>query len=73
MKKQEASYTAEAALLLPVILLALFLPVHLGYELYGQAKEASKTCWDEAFRAEPAVRARAAASEEIGALIKTAL
>lgn len=56
MRKQEASYTVEMSLLLPIILLALFLPVHLGYELYGQTREASELCWDEAFCAEETVR-----------------
>lgn len=56
MMRQEASYTVELSLLLPVILLALFLPVHLGYELYGQARTASVSCWDEAFCAEGTVR-----------------
>lgn len=55
MRKLEASYTAELSLLLPVLLLALFLPVYLGYELYGQAQKASEFCWDEEFRAEEIV------------------
>lgn len=55
MSKQEASYTAELSLLLPVILLALFLPVYLGLELYEQAQKASAYCWDEGFRAEETV------------------
>ena len=65
MKKQEASYTVELSLLLPVILLALFLPVHLGYQLYGQAREASEICWDEEFCAEETVRGIKFAGGEI--------
>lgn len=56
MKKQEASYTAELSLILPVILLALYLPAHLGYELYGQAQKASEFCWDEEFCPEEIAR-----------------
>lgn len=56
MEWREASYTAELALLLPVILFVLFMPLHMGYELYGQTQNASKPCWDKAFCAEEKVR-----------------
>lgn len=55
MKKREASYTVELALLLPVILFSLFMPVHMGYEMYEQTKKASVLSWDEKFRAEEEV------------------
>lgn len=56
MKRQEASYTVELALLLPVLLFVLFAPVYLGYELYGQVREASACSWEEEFDAEGQVR-----------------
>lgn len=56
MKRLEASYTVELALLLPVLLFALFAPVYLGYNLYGQVKEASVCSWDEKFCAAREVR-----------------
>lgn len=65
MKKQEASYTVELSLLLPVILLALVLPAHLGYKLYGQTLEASEICWDEEFCAEETARGIKFAGGEI--------
>ncbi len=52
----QASYTAEMTLLLPVLLLALFLPVFMGYQMYGQTKRASACGWDETFCAEDRVR-----------------
>ena len=56
MKKQEASYTVEMSLLLPLLLIVLFTPVHMGYEMYRQTKEASVRAWDETFCAEEKVR-----------------
>lgn len=56
MKRQEASYTVELSLLLPVVVLVLFAPVHMGFALYGQTKEASACGWDAAFCAEERVR-----------------
>lgn len=55
MKKSEASYTVELALLLPVILFSLFVPVYMGYEMYEQTKEASVCCWEDEIRAEEKV------------------
>ena len=55
-KKQEASYTVELALLLPVFLLALFLPVHMGYRLYEQTRVVSVSGWDASLDAEKRVR-----------------
>ena len=55
-KRQEASYTVELSLLVPVLLFTLFSPVYLGYEMYGQTREASVLGWDEKFCAEDQVR-----------------
>lgn len=55
MKKREGSYTVELALLLPVLLFALFAPVSMGYKMYTQTKEASVSVWEEEVRAEERV------------------
>ena len=55
MKKSEGSYTVELALLLPVLLLSLFAPVYMGYEMYMQTKESSVFVWEEKERAEERV------------------
>ena len=55
MKKSEGSYTVELALLLPVLLLSLFAPVYMGYDMYMQTKEASVFVWEETDRAEERV------------------
>lgn len=56
MKRQEASYTVELALLLPVILYVLLSPVYTGYDLYKQTKQASVSGWDQKFCADEQVR-----------------
>ena len=55
MKKSEGSYTVELALLLPVLLLSLFAPVYMGYDMYMQTKEASVFVREETERAEERV------------------
>ncbi len=55
MKKTEASYTVELALLLPVILYVLVVPVYMGYEMYEQTKAVSVLAWDEKICAEEQV------------------
>lgn len=56
MMRQEASYTVEIALLLPVVLFVLFAPVYLGYEMYKTAEETFVCSWEEEFCAEDKVR-----------------
>lgn len=56
MKKLEASYTVEIALLLPVIWFVLITPVSMGYKMYKQTMEASVGGWETAFCAEKRVR-----------------
>lgn len=56
MKRQEASYTVELSLLMPVLLFVLFMPVSIGYDLYSQAKEASVCGWEASFGADARVR-----------------
>lgn len=55
-KRWEGSYTAEMALLLPVILLALLLPVYTAYDMYAEVKASSAYYWDEEFCAEDRIR-----------------
>lgn len=52
MKKSNASYTVELALLLPVVLFSLFVPIYMGYEMYEQTKKASVYDWDKEVCAE---------------------
>ena len=56
MKRQEASYTVELALLMPILVFVLFEPVYLGYELYECARQASVSGWEEGFDADGRVR-----------------
>ncbi len=56
MKRQEASYTVELSLLLPIVVFVLFAPIYTGFSLYGQTKEASVCGWDAEFCAEERVR-----------------
>ena len=56
MKRRRASYTAELAFLMPILLFTLFAPVYLGYEMYTRTKEASKSGWEEEFDAQEGVR-----------------
>ncbi len=55
MKKQEASYTVELALLMPLVIAVLFLPIYMGYDLYDRAKQSSVSGWDASFCAEEKV------------------
>lgn len=55
-KRWEGSYTVEMALLLPVILLALLLPVYTAYDMYDEVKADSAYDWDEEFCAEENIR-----------------
>lgn len=45
-KKVNAGYTLELALLMPIVLLTIFLPLHNAIELYGEVKTASEYQWD---------------------------
>lgn len=54
--RQEASFTVELAILLPVVMFVLFAPLHMGYRMYEQTKEKSVSAWDSAFCAEEKVR-----------------
>lgn len=56
MKRQEASYTVELSLLLPVVMFVLFAPLHMGCQLYEQVKQESVNGWDVSFCAEEKVR-----------------
>ncbi len=56
MKKYEASYTVEIAMLAMVIMLTLFLPIYAAYDLYEETKQASVSGWDNDFSAETKIR-----------------
>ena len=56
MKKQEASYTVELSLLLPVLLFVLFTPLYMGYQMYEKTARASVCGWDKDFHAVGRVR-----------------
>lgn len=56
MKKYEASYTVEVAMLAMVIMLTLFLPIYAAYDLYEETKQASVSGWDNDFCAETKIR-----------------
>lgn len=63
MEKWEASYTVELALLLPILIFALFAPIYAGYDLYGQAKKCVVSGWDEDFCPTETVRKLSAAKD----------
>ena len=56
MKRAKGSYTVELALLLPLVLFALYAPIYAGYRLYAQTRGVSACGWDESFCAEERVR-----------------
>ena len=57
MLRYEASYTMEMALLMPLLLLAVLLPIYSGYGLYEEVKGTSvyvgekKSCAEDSLRA----------------------
>lgn len=55
MRQQEASYTVEMAVLMPIVLFVLLMPVYMGYEMCAQTKQASVCGWDKTFCAESIV------------------
>lgn len=56
MKRAKGSYSVELALLLPLVLFALYAPIYAGYRLYAQTRGVSACGWDESFCAEERVR-----------------
>lgn len=48
--------TVEMALLLPVIVLAILLPLYGGCRFYGACREAFKVTWDETYRPDQKIR-----------------
>lgn len=63
MIRCEASYTVEIALLMPLILLAVFLPIYAGYNLYGEVKKASVYVQEKSSCAEDVIRGMKTAKE----------
>lgn len=55
-KRWEGSYTVEIALLMPVILLTLLLPIYMAYDMFAEVQASSEYYWDEEFCAEEIVR-----------------
>ena len=56
MKREEASYTVELSLMMPVVVFVLFAPVYAGLRLYEQTAEISACGLDQEFCAEEGVR-----------------
>lgn len=56
MRRLEASYTVELALLLPVVIFVLLTPIYMGYDMCAQTRKASISGWEEDFFAEKRVR-----------------
>ncbi|MBO5373515.1 MAG: pilus assembly protein [Lachnospiraceae bacterium] len=52
----EASYTVEAALLMPLLFLAILLPVYAGYSLYAEVKNTSVYVAEQKEFAEDTIR-----------------
>ncbi len=63
MIRCEASYTVEIALLMPLILLAILLPVYAGYALYEEVKNTSVYVQEKKSCAEDKIRGMKAAGE----------
>jgi len=56
MKRLEASYTIEMTLLLPLIFLAMFLPVYMAYDFYEEVREDSAYVWQTELKPEEKIR-----------------
>ena len=48
--------TVEMALLLPVIILAILLPLYGGCQFYEECREEFKVTWDAAYRPDQKIR-----------------
>ncbi len=56
MKKMDASYTVEITLLLPLLILAMFLPIYKAYDFYGEVKKDSAYVWQKDLKPEEKIR-----------------
>lgn len=56
MKRAEGSYTVELTLLLPLIFLAMFMPIHKAFDCYGEVRQDSVYVWKEEFVPEEKIR-----------------
>lgn len=65
MERWEGSYTVEMALLLPVIILTMLLPIYLAYDLYAEGCETVVYSWDTEFCAEQKIRDMKFVEEEL--------
>lgn len=56
MKKAEGSYTVEITLLMPLIILAMFLPIYKTFDCYREVKQDSVYVWKSDFVPEEKIR-----------------
>lgn len=56
MKRAEGSYTVEITLLMPLIILAMFLPVYKAFDCYKEVKQDSVYVWKKEFVPEEKIR-----------------
>lgn len=56
MKNLEGSYTVEVTLLLPLILMAMFLPIYKSFDCYKDVKKDSAFRWEKSFVPEEKIR-----------------
>ncbi|MCM1257934.1 MAG: hypothetical protein NC307_08785 [Roseburia sp.] len=56
MKRAEGSYTVEITLLLPLMILAMFLPVYKSFDCYKEVKQESAYVWKQDFVPEEKIR-----------------
>lgn len=56
MGRLEASYTVELTLLLPLIILAMFLPVYKAYDFFDEVKQDCAYVWQKDLEPEKKIR-----------------
>lgn len=56
MKRAEGSYTVEITLLMPLIILAMFLPIYKTFDCYKEVKQDSVYVWKKEFVPEEKIR-----------------
>lgn len=56
MKRFEASYTVELALLLPIVILVLMMPIYTGFRLYEETENTSVCGWNKDYVPEEQLR-----------------
>jgi len=56
MKRFEGSYTVEITFLLPLIFMAMFLPIYKAFDCYKEVKQDSGYIWEKNFVPEEKIR-----------------